>query len=198
MLIIKYALLIPDKHGNSGQSFFSKPLLSYIIGCTLLLAALLFSQCVIGDEVAKRPALDLTWRPEPGRSVPVILNAYRPLDYFDSTSHHTLNLDAYIKPKKYDKHVPLLIQDSGAYNFVRGLANYKKEYTPVGVKKTYQYRVKQFKVKKHMKVRGFEVSENIYFGQTKIAKEWGYGLVIDKGSYAYGISNQGAAFYKEF
>ena len=47
-------------------------------------------------------------------------------------------------------------------------------------------------------VRGWRLSSHVYFGQTKTFGNTGYGLLIDKGDYAYGLINQKISFLKSF
>lgn len=49
-----------------------------------------------------------------------------------------------------------------------------------------------------MKVRGWEVGEKRYFGQTKIAGQWGLGLVVSNGNTTYGVNNKGFSIIKSF
>lgn len=56
----------------------------------------------------------------------------------------------------------------------------------------------RFKADKTMRVRGWEIHDNIYFGQAKIGKKWGVGLVVDRGSHYYGLNNRGISFLKKF
>lgn len=47
------------------------------------------------------------------------------------------------------------------------------------------------KVDKTMKVRGWEVKDNFYIGQTRVGKDWGLGMVMTRGNFAYGLNNKG-------
>jgi hypothetical protein len=60
---------------------------------------------------------------------------------------------------------------------------------------------KSFKVlqfSKEIKIRGFKMSEHIYFGHAKIAGKYGLGLVVDKNDYAWGINHRGISISKKF
>ncbi len=44
-----------------------------------------------------------------------------------------------------------------------------------------------------MKVRGWRVKQvpNLYFGQARVARKWGLGLVMEHGSMAFGMNHRG-------
>ena len=48
----------------------------------------------------------------------------------------------------------------------------------------------QYKFDDDFKIRGWRLLPHVYFGQAKIAKEWGIGLLVEKQGYAYGINNE--------
>lgn len=56
----------------------------------------------------------------------------------------------------------------------------------------------RFKADKTMRIRGWEIGQNIYFGQAKIGKKWGVGLVVDRGGHYYGLNNHGISYLKKF
>lgn len=58
--------------------------------------------------------------------------------------------------------------------------------------------VVQFTFDKDFKVRGWRVLPNVYFGQAKIANEWGIGFLIEQDGYAYGINNERLSFVMRF
>lgn len=66
------------------------------------------------------------------------------------------------------------------------------------VSKQYPLGLVRFKAAKTMRVRGWQVGSNIYFGQAKVGKKWGLGLVIDRGDHYYGINNRGLSYLKKF
>lgn len=49
-----------------------------------------------------------------------------------------------------------------------------------------------------MRVRGMEIGDRMYFGQAKVGGQWGLGIVIDRGEYAYGANNRGLSIMKRF
>ncbi|MBK9130757.1 MAG: hypothetical protein IPM20_03810 [Gammaproteobacteria bacterium] len=59
-------------------------------------------------------------------------------------------------------------------------------------------RLIRYSVDNNFKVRGWKLSPEIYFGNAKINGEWGVGLLVDKGGYAYGINNTQASFMWRF
>ena len=54
------------------------------------------------------------------------------------------------------------------------------------------------KLSKDFKVRGWEVADNVYLGQAKIAKKWGFGVVVERGSMFYGVNHRGIQVLKRF
>lgn len=64
--------------------------------------------------------------------------------------------------------------------------------------KQYPFGLVRFKVDKTLRVRGWQVGKNIYFGQAKVGKKWGLGLVVDRGNHYYGINHRGLSYLKKF
>jgi hypothetical protein len=56
----------------------------------------------------------------------------------------------------------------------------------------------QYKIDSNFKVRGWKLSSQVYIGNTKINGEWGFGLLVDKDTYAYGLNNTQASFMWRF
>ncbi|MGE0371333.1 MAG: hypothetical protein AB7Q01_05520 [Gammaproteobacteria bacterium] len=56
----------------------------------------------------------------------------------------------------------------------------------------------RYKIDNDFKVRGWKLSPEIYFGNTKVNGRWGLGLLVDKGNYAYGLNNTQASFLWRF
>lgn len=65
-------------------------------------------------------------------------------------------------------------------------------------KRRYPLGLVRFKADKGMRVRGWEVTDNLYFGQAKVGKKWGVGFVWDRGDHYYGLNNQGFSYLKRF
>jgi len=57
--------------------------------------------------------------------------------------------------------------------------------------KIYPFGYQQVKVDKSMRVRGWEVKDQFYVGQTRVGKEWGLGMMMTQGNFAYGLNNKG-------
>jgi hypothetical protein len=51
--------------------------------------------------------------------------------------------------------------------------------------------VQQLKVDKSLRVRGWEVKDDFYVGQTRVGKKWGLGMMMTDGNFAYGLNNKG-------
>lgn len=49
-----------------------------------------------------------------------------------------------------------------------------------------------------MRVRGWQIAGRVYFGQAKIADEWGLGFVIEDGDTVYGFNNRGIEVTRYF
>jgi hypothetical protein len=58
--------------------------------------------------------------------------------------------------------------------------------------------LKRLKVDADFQVRGWQLADDFYIGQTKIAGKWGVGLLVDRGNYAYGFNNEQVSFLKRF
>lgn len=56
----------------------------------------------------------------------------------------------------------------------------------------------RYSIDNNLKVRGWKLSPEIYFGNAKVNGEWGFGLLVDKGEYAYGLNNTQASFLWRF
>ena len=67
----------------------------------------------------------------------------------------------------------------------------KSEYSETGP-------VKFFEFSKRLKVRGFQLSDNVYMGQAKVAGRYGVGFVVDAKTYSWGINHHGIAILKRF
>jgi len=82
-------------------------------------------------------------------------------------------------------------------------ASYGKEQSDrprliIKSKRSYPFGLVRFKVGKAFRVRGWEIRENLYFGQAKIGGEWGAGFVWDRGDHYYGLNNRGLSYLKRF
>jgi len=54
------------------------------------------------------------------------------------------------------------------------------------------------KLTKELRVRGWKVRENVYFGHTKVANKWGLGVLIEHRGVIFGINNRGLQILKQF
>lgn len=68
---------------------------------------------------------------------------------------------------------------------------YQGSLSGIKTTKNYTLGLKRVKVDKSMRVRGWEMQDNLYLGQTSIGKEWGVGLIKTQGNFAYGLNNKG-------
>lgn len=51
--------------------------------------------------------------------------------------------------------------------------------------------LKRHKVDKTLRVRGWQVKDNFYVGHTRVGKEWGVGMMMTSGNFAYGLNDKG-------
>lgn len=51
--------------------------------------------------------------------------------------------------------------------------------------------IDQYNTGKGLRVRGWQFGNGVYFGQAKVGKKWGVGVIVDRGQYVYGINNRG-------
>lgn len=49
-----------------------------------------------------------------------------------------------------------------------------------------------------IRVRGWQVADRVYFGQAKVADEWGVGFVFQDGNTVYGLNNRGIQITRQF
>ena len=54
------------------------------------------------------------------------------------------------------------------------------------------------KFSKRFKIKGWRISDDVYMGGVKAAGDYGPGVVVDKGSYAWGFNHQGVEFQLKF
>jgi hypothetical protein len=77
-------------------------------------------------------------------------------------------------------------------------ANNSTVYAVEGFKLKQSKSIKVMKFSKNLKVRGFQISEGVYFGQAKVAGKYGLGFVVDKKVYSWGVNNRGISIAKRF
>jgi hypothetical protein len=49
-----------------------------------------------------------------------------------------------------------------------------------------------------LRIRGWQVARRLYFGQTKVANEWGLGFVYTNGNTVYGLNHRGIQVMRRF
>jgi hypothetical protein len=59
-------------------------------------------------------------------------------------------------------------------------------------------RLSYLKLNKELRIRGWKVRDNVYFGHTKVANKWGLGVLIVHRGFALGINNRGLQILKRF
>ncbi|EGG98298.1 hypothetical protein imdm_198 [gamma proteobacterium IMCC2047] len=98
----------------------------------------------------------------------------------------TLNLSLpshYTAPPPQGMQHDLNISSNIHHGALGNLTLSKKRKLPLGLKR--------IKVDKTMKVRGWTIKENIHVGHTRVGKEWGIGMMMTSGNFAYGLNNKG-------
>jgi hypothetical protein len=50
----------------------------------------------------------------------------------------------------------------------------------------------RYKVNSDFKVRGWKLAPAVYFGNAKVNGKWGVGLIVDRRSYVFGLTNSQA------
>ena len=61
----------------------------------------------------------------------------------------------------------------------------------IKTQRVYPFGYKQLKVDKSMRVRGWEVRDRLYLGQARVGDDWGVGMMMVKGNFAYGFNDEG-------
>ena len=56
----------------------------------------------------------------------------------------------------------------------------------------------QHRFSDNLRVRGWQVAQNLYFGQAKVADKWGIGLLLKKDSIVYGVNHRGLQITRQF
>ena len=62
----------------------------------------------------------------------------------------------------------------------------------------YASNIKVMEFSKRLKVRGFKISDGVYWGQAKVGGKYGVGVVVDKKTYAWGVNHRGFSILKRF
>jgi len=90
-------------------------------------------------------------------------------------------------PKSYTAPPPEGVQNdlSVTRNIYQGSLDGVKKH------KIYALGLQRLKIDKSMRVRGWEIKDNLYFGQTRVGSKWGVGMMMNDGNFAYGVNNKG-------
>jgi len=104
-----------------------------------------------------------------------------------------LNLNLHIAPSPI---LPPILNSYASDDYMSLYAN--KPSPAIQSNRHYAFGLVRFKADKTLRIRGWEISQNVYFGQAKIGKKWGVGLVVDRGSHYYGLNNHGISYLKKF
>ncbi|MBL4827027.1 MAG: hypothetical protein JKY66_04825 [Spongiibacteraceae bacterium] len=58
--------------------------------------------------------------------------------------------------------------------------------------------LKDIEFSKNLKIRGIKLVQGVYMGQAKVGGKYGFGVVVDRKSYSWGINNRGVSISKRF
>lgn len=58
--------------------------------------------------------------------------------------------------------------------------------------------IQRLKLPGNVRMRGWQLSQKMYFGQAKVADHWGLGIVYQHKNNIYGFNNKGFQFTKQF
>lgn len=119
-------------------------------------------------------------------AIGVLLIAFSPLraETNPAMAHKPLDLslpEHYTSPPEEGKTATL--------SFVRN--PYTGSLSGIQATKNYALGLKRLKIDKSMRVRGWEMTDNFYLGQTRIGNQWGVGMLKTQGNFAYGLNNKG-------
>lgn len=58
--------------------------------------------------------------------------------------------------------------------------------------------IDKYEMSNGLRVRGWQFGNRVYFGQAKVGRKWGVGVIVDRGQYVYGINNRGIQLLRRF
>lgn len=92
---------------------------------------------------------------------------------------------------------PLLSMSVRAERTIKYL-NFENAKSPSYIKTFEKKSFESRKFSKGFKIKGWRIGNNVYVGGVKAAGDYGPGLVLDKGNYAWGFNHQGMEFQLRF
>lgn len=97
-------------------------------------------------------------------------------------------------PQKLNLYLPAVYTEIPEDGFKTNLniaqqPRYSGAFEGAKTQKAYPFGYKQVKADKSIRVRGWEVKDRLYIGQTRVGEDWGVGMMYTKGNFAYGLNN---------
>ena len=68
---------------------------------------------------------------------------------------------------------------------------YQGSLDKVQSRKVHALGLQRIKIDKSLRMRGWELKDDLYFGQTRVGSNWGIGMMMTDGDFAYGLNNKG-------
>jgi hypothetical protein len=56
----------------------------------------------------------------------------------------------------------------------------------------------RMRVSPQLRVRGWKLSNKVYFGQAKVGNRWGVGFLVEHKDYVYGVNHRGIQLLRRF
>jgi hypothetical protein len=56
----------------------------------------------------------------------------------------------------------------------------------------------RMRVSPQLRVRGWKLSNKVYFGQAKVGNRWGVGFLVEHKDYVYGVNHRGIQLMRRF
>jgi hypothetical protein len=56
----------------------------------------------------------------------------------------------------------------------------------------------RMRVSPQLRVRGWKLSNKVYFGQAKVGNRWGVGFLVEHKDYVYGVNHRGLQLMRRF
>ena len=89
-------------------------------------------------------------------------------------------------------------EKSQPHPMLEGTPNPKTLALSLQTQKHYPFGIIRLKIDRSMRIRGWELRNKTYVGQTKVGSEWGVGVLFVRESYSWGVNNRGLSVIKKF
>lgn len=103
-------------------------------------------------------------------------------------------LEGSAQPQKLNLDLPTVYTEipQGGFKTNLNIAQQPRQasaFTGVKTQKANPLGYQQVKPDKSIRVRGWEVKDRLYMGQTRVGDDWGVGMMYTSGNFAYGVNN---------